>query len=140
MNEQANTTIAFVGLGNMGSPMASNLLKAGFAVRVYDRVPALIEALRQEGAVGCSSLRDTVESANIVVTMLPAGEHVKAVILGTESDEGVLELISDDTFLIDCSTIDPDTARAVASVASEKGIEFVDAPVSGGVAGATLVR
>ncbi|MGR5095637.1 3-hydroxyisobutyrate dehydrogenase [Vibrio maritimus] len=137
MNEQANTTIAFVGLGNMGTPMASNLLKAGFAVRVYDRVPALIEALKQEGAVGCSSLRDTVESANIVVTMLPAGEHVKTVFLGTESDEGVLELISDDTFLIDCSTIDPDTARAVASVASEKGIEFVDAPVSGGVAGAT---
>jgi 3-hydroxyisobutyrate dehydrogenase len=137
MSQPTDTKVAFIGLGNMGSPMANNLLKAGFSVQVYDRVPALSQPLGEKGAHVCHSLEQVLDSANVVVTMLPASEHVKAVYLGSDDEKGIIELASSDVFLIDCSTIDPDSARLVSREALNKGLEFVDAPVSGGVAGAS---
>lgn len=132
------STIAFIGLGNMGGPMAANLLKAGVAVRVYDVNPTAAEKLQATGAVVTSSLQAAVQGADSVITMLPAGSHVRAVYLGDHSGGvGLLNMVSDGTFLIDCSTIDPESARLVAAEAEKKGFEFVDAPVSGGVAGAS---
>ncbi|GMQ48629.1 3-hydroxyisobutyrate dehydrogenase [Vibrio sp. 10N] len=137
MSQEKQTTVAFIGLGNMGSPMASNLLKAGFNVRVHDRVEALSQALGNEGAKVCDNIKQVLDSAEVVVTMLPAGEHVKQVYLGTEQEPGIIDLVSNNAFLIDCSTIDPDSARLVSKNAQDKGLEFVDAPVSGGVAAAS---
>lgn len=131
------TTIAFIGLGNMGAPMAENLLKAGFNVQVFDLVEETVSKLASLGAQPAESTEQVVKGAQIVITMLPAGEHVRAVYLGDHSGGvGLLNLIEENTFLIDSSTIDPESARIVASYAEDKGFEFVDAPVSGGVAGA----
>lgn len=131
------TTIAFIGLGNMGAPMAENLLKAGFNVQVFDLVEETVSKLASLGAQPAESTEQVVKGAQIVITMLPAGEHVRAVYLGDHSGGvGLLNLIEESTFLIDSSTIDPESARIVASYAEDKGFEFVDAPVSGGVAGA----
>ena len=131
------TTIAFIGLGNMGAPMAENLLKAGFTVQVFDLVEETVSKLASLGAQPAESTEQVVKGAQIVITMLPAGEHVRAVYLGDHSGGvGLLNLIEENTFLIDSSTIDPESARIVASYAEDKGFEFVDAPVSGGVAGA----
>jgi len=131
------TTIAFIGLGNMGAPMAENLLKAGFNVQVFDLVKETVSKLASLGAQPAESAEQVVKGAQIVITMLPAGEHVRAVYLGDHSGGvGLLNLIEENTFLIDSSTIDPESARIVASYAEDKGFEFVDAPVSGGVAGA----
>lgn len=131
------TTIAFIGLGNMGAPMAENLLKAGFTVQVFDLVKETVSKLASLGAQSAESTEQVVKGAQIVITMLPAGEHVRAVYLGDHSGGvGLLNLIEENTFLIDSSTIDPESARIVASDAEDKGFEFVDAPVSGGVAGA----
>ena len=126
-------TIAFIGLGNMGSPMAENLLSAGYSLQVFDLDQSATRAVEALGAVVSSSIEQAIQGADTVITMLPAGKHVRSVYLG---DEGLLNLVSSETFLIDSSTIDPESARAVAKEASEKGIDFVDAPVSGGVAGA----
>lgn len=126
-------TIAFIGLGNMGSPMAENLLSAGHSLQVFDLDQSATRAVEALGAVVSSSIEQAIQGADTVITMLPAGKHVRSVYLG---DEGLLNLVSSETFLIDSSTIDPESARAVAKEASEKGIDFVDAPVSGGVAGA----
>lgn len=133
------STIAFVGLGNMGSPMAKNLLSAGFDVQVFDLNKAATKRLEPLGAKVADSLVDVVSGANAVITMLPAGDQVRSVYLG-DHHGGVrlLNLVESSTFLIDCSTIDPDSARLVANEASNKGLQFVDAPVSGGVAGAKL--
>jgi len=131
------TTIAFIGLGNMGAPMAKNLLKAGCKVQVFDLVEEAMLELESYGAIVTKSVNDAVKQANAVVTMLPAGEHVRAVYLGDHSGgTGLLELVEPGTLLIDSSTIDPESARIVAKHADDKGFEFVDAPVSGGVAGA----
>lgn len=131
------STIAFIGLGNMGAPMAENLLSAGFKVQVFDLVKEAVSKLSEKGAKPAESIEQVVKGAQIVITMLPAGEHVRAVYLGDHSGGvGLLNLIEDNTFLIDSSTIDPESARIVASCAETKGYEFVDAPVSGGVAGA----
>lgn len=130
-------TIAFIGLGNMGSPMAENLLKAGCHVRVFDLNLEAAKALGESGAVVASTLAEAVEGVDTVITMLPAGEHVRAVYLGDhQGGVGLLNLVAKGTFLIDSSTIDPASARLVAGEAAKKGLEFVDAPVSGGVAGA----
>jgi len=126
-------TIAFIGLGNMGSPMAENLLSAGYSLQVFDLDQSATRAVEALGAVVSSSIEQAVQGADTVITMLPAGKHVRSVYLG---DKGLLNLVSSDTFLIDSSTIDPGSARAVAEEAREKSIDFVDAPVSGGVAGA----
>ncbi len=131
------STIAFIGLGNMGAPMAENLLKAGFSVQVFDLVKEAVDQLADKGAVASDSIEQAVKGAQTVITMLPAGEHVRAVYLGDHSGGvGLINLIEENTFLIDSSTIDPESARIVAAQAASKGFEFVDSPVSGGVAGA----
>lgn len=130
------TTIAFIGLGNMGSPMAHNLITAGFNLQIFDLVEELTRPLAEQGALVCHSLQQVVENADVVITMLPAGEHVRSVYLGSENDSGLLSYVAPDTLMIDSSTIDPESARAVGSAAQKQSLEFVDAPVSGGVAGA----
>lgn len=124
------TRIAFIGLGNMGGPMAGNLVKAGHEVTAFD----LVEASRQAAAdlgVGISgSAREAVAEAEVVVTMLPAGRHVLAVWAD------ILPAVKPGTLLIDCSTIDVDSARKAHALAAEKGCPALDAPVSGGTGGA----
>ena len=123
--------IAFVGVGNMGGPMALNLLKAGHAVRAFDRDAAAATRVEAAGGIAAAELADAVRGADAVVTMLPAGAQVRAVY-----GEGILPAVAGDTLLIDCSTIDVESARAVAELAAERGLAMVDAPVSGGVGGA----
>lgn len=129
-------TIAFIGLGNMGSPMAHNLVAAGHKLQVFDLVHSLTAPLAQEGAKVCDSLAQVVEGASVVITMLPAGQHVRQVYLGGDAQVGLLDQIAEGALVIDSSTIDPESARVVGHVAHERGIDFADAPVSGGVAGA----
>jgi 3-hydroxyisobutyrate dehydrogenase len=126
-------TIGFIGLGNMGAPMAANLLKAGHRVTGFDVVAAAIEALVAEGGQAAASAAAAAAAGDIVITMLPAGPQVRAVYLG---EGGVLANARRTALLIDCSTIDVETARAVAATAQEAGFDMLDAPVSGGVAGA----
>lgn len=128
------TTIGFVGLGNMGGPMARNLLKAGYHVRGFDLAPSARKAAEEAGAVLVDKAGDVATGAEIVVTMLPAGEHVKRVYL---DNDGLLARAKRGALLIDCSTIDVATARLVHEKAYDAGLGFVDAPVSGGVGGAT---
>ena len=125
--------VTFIGLGNMGGPMASNLLKAGHEVTVFDLSKAAVEALVTEGARTADSARAAADGAECVINMLPAGKHVEAVYLG---DEGLLESLPAGTLLIDSSTIAPETSRKVAAAAADKDLVFIDAPVSGGVGGA----
>jgi len=127
------TKIAFIGLGNMGGPMAQNCVKKGFEVYGVDVMPAQIEALVAAGGKGCANLQEAVADVDGVITMLPAGRHVCEVYLG---DNGIINLVKPGTVLIDSSTIDVNTARKVNKVAAEKGLLMVDAPVSGGTAGA----
>jgi 3-hydroxyisobutyrate dehydrogenase len=125
--------IGFIGLGNMGLPMARNLLRAGHRLRAYDVVPASLEAAVTAGARAAGSAAEAVAHAELVITMLPEGSHVRAVYLGPD---GIIAASEPQALLIDCSTIDVPTARAVNQAAAERGLEVVDAPVSGGVAGA----
>ncbi len=122
--------IAFVGLGNMGSGMAANLVRAGHAVRAYDLNTEAVDRAVAAGAVKAATLADACRDAVAVVTMLPAGQHVRAVYAE------VFAIAPGSAILIDCSTIDVDTARAVEADATDKGFAMVDAPVSGGVAAA----
>lgn len=124
--------IAFIGLGNMGGPMAANLAKAQHHVTAFDLSDAAVKAAVDKGAHGAASAAEAVNGAEIVVTMLPAGKHVRSVY---ESD--VLPNVGKGVLLIDCSTIDVDSARHVALLAQKAGLDMVDAPVSGGVGGAT---
>ena len=126
--------IGFIGLGNMGLPMAVNLIKAGHAVEGVDVNPASIEKLLAAGGSNAEFAKVAASRADVVITMLPAGKHVREVYLGAN---GIIENANPGTLLIDCSTIDVDTARAVASEAEKKGLLMLDAPVSGGVGGAT---
>jgi 3-hydroxyisobutyrate dehydrogenase len=126
-------TIGFIGLGNMGLPMARNLLKAGHAVQGYDVSMTQADALAAAGGQAAGSVKDATGGAAIVITMLPAGQQVREVYLGAG---GVLEAAGGDTLLIDSSTIDVETARAVAAAAEGRGQAMLDAPVSGGVGGA----
>jgi 3-hydroxyisobutyrate dehydrogenase len=125
------TRVGFVGLGNMGAPMARNLVKAGFAVSVFDLVPALIASV--EGASGAASAGACARDVDVLISMLPAGRHVESLYLGAD---GVLDNAAPGTLLIDCSTIDTATARSVAAAAAARGFDMLDAPVSGGVGGA----
>lgn len=124
--------IAFIGLGNMGAPMARNLLKAGHALRVFDQAPAAVRALADDGAVAAGSAADAVADAELVITMLPASKHVEGLYLG----EDLLAHIPSQALIIECSTIAPDSARKVAEAARSRGLQMIDAPVSGGTAGA----
>jgi 3-hydroxyisobutyrate dehydrogenase len=126
-------TIGFIGLGNMGLPMAKNLLKAGHAVQGFDVTKAQAEALAAAGGKAAGDVTAATSGADIVITMLPAGQHVREVYLGID---GVLTAAGPVTLLIDSSTIDVETARAVASAAQARGLAMLDAPVSGGVGGA----
>ncbi|MBL8836643.1 MAG: 3-hydroxyisobutyrate dehydrogenase [Alphaproteobacteria bacterium] len=126
-------TIGFIGLGNMGGPMARNLVKAGHVVRGTDVASQAVTVFAQAGGQAAANVAAAVQGAEIVVTMLPAGSHVREVYTGAG---GVLALCGKGTLLIDCSTIDVATARDVAAKASEAGCEMLDAPVSGGTAGA----
>jgi len=126
-------TIGFIGLGNMGAPMAANLLTAGHQVIGYDVVASAGAALAQKGGRVASGAPEAAAAGDIVITMLPAGPQVRQVYLGPE---GVIARARRGALLIDCSTIDVETARAVAASAADSGFEMLDAPVSGGVIGA----
>ena len=126
-------TIGFIGLGNMGAPMAANLVKAGHRVTAFDIVAAKAEALASAGGRVAATVPEAAASGEIVITMLPAGPEVRSVYLG---DDGVLVHARPGALLIDCSTIDVETARVVAAAAAEARFEMLDAPVSGGVTGA----
>ncbi|CAE1134703.1 3-hydroxyisobutyrate dehydrogenase [Xanthomonas euroxanthea] len=125
--------IAFIGLGNMGGPMAANLSKAGHQLRVFDLVPAALDAAVAAGAHAASSAHDTLADAEIVISMLPASRHVEALYLG---EAGILAQIPAAALVIDCSTIAPASARKLAAEAQARGLAMLDAPVSGGTAGA----
>ena len=125
--------IAFIGLGNMGGPMAANLVKNGHSVRVFDLVPAAVQAAVDAGASAASSARDTLADAEVVISMLPASRHVEGVYLG---DDGILAAIPAGALVIDCSTIAPASARKVSEAAAARGLQMIDAPVSGGTVGA----
>ena len=125
--------IGFIGLGNMGLPMAQNLLKAGHAVQGFDMSQAQVLALTASGGQAAANVKDAASGAEIVITMLPAGQHVRDVYL---RPDGVLAAAGAGTLLIDSSTIDVATARDVAAAADKKSLPMLDAPVSGGVGGA----
>ncbi len=125
--------IAFIGLGNMGGPMVANLAKAGHRVRVFDLVPSAVETAVAAGAEAARSALDTLEGAEIVISMLPASRHVEGLYLG---EDGLLSRIPAGALVIDCSTIAPAMARKVAAAAGARGLQMLDAPVSGGTAGA----
>jgi 3-hydroxyisobutyrate dehydrogenase len=126
-------TIGFIGLGNMGAPMAANLLTAGHQVIAYDVVASAGAALSQKGGRVAAGAPEAAAAGEIVITMLPAGPQVRQVYLGPD---GIIARARPGALLIDCSTIDVETARAVAASAADSGFEMLDAPVSGGVIGA----
>ena len=127
------TAIGFIGLGNMGGAMAANLVKVGHNVVGFDVVPAAIEKAAAAGIGRAQDLAAAVTGAEVVITMLPAGEHVRDAY--TEPAR-ILEAAGAGALLVDCSTIDVDTARLVHEQAAERGFAMVDAPVSGGITGA----
>jgi 3-hydroxyisobutyrate dehydrogenase len=126
--------IGFVGLGNMGLPMAQNLIKAGHQVEGVDVNPVSTEKLKAAGGTVAETHKVAAARGDVVITMLPAGKHIREVYLGPG---GIIENANAGTLLIDCSTIDVETARDVAAAAEARGLMMLDAPVSGGVGGAT---
>ena len=125
--------IGFIGLGNMGLPMAQNLLKAGHQVEGVDINAGAVDKFKSAGGTSAEFAKVAAARADVVITMLPSGKEVREVYLGPN---GIIENTNAGTLLIDCSTIDVETARAVASAAEKKGLLMLDAPVSGGVGGA----
>ena len=125
--------VAFIGLGNMGGPMASNLVAAGHAVKVFDLSAEACQQLQEAGASVAASAADAAAGVDYVISMLPAGKHVAATYMG---DGGLLSMLDSATTVLDCSTIDAATARKVGEAAAAVDIGFMDAPVSGGVAAA----
>jgi 3-hydroxyisobutyrate dehydrogenase len=126
------TNIAFIGVGNMGGPMARNLLKANHKITAFDLSDTVLDPVIKAGAAKVTSANEAVKGADVVITMLPAGQHVRSVYL----DNGVLSAAKKGALLIDSSTIDVDSARAVHGAAEKAGFLFLDAPVSGGTGGA----
>ena len=122
--------VAFIGLGNMGGPMALNLQKAGFQVQAFDLSKEALAAVAAAGAVAAESAKAAVQGADFVISMLPAGKHVIGLYQDVRSD------IKAGALVLDCSTIDAQSARQVGALLGDAGIAFVDAPVSGGVGGA----
>lgn len=127
------TTIAFIGLGHMGNPMAHNLLKAGHQLRVYDIVPEVAAALAEEGAVACHSALEASKEAEVTITMVQTGSQVSALCLG---EQGLFAQAKANSLFIDCSSIDIATTRLLHEKAHAANLGMVDAPVSGGVKGA----
>ena len=126
-------TIAFIGLGNMGLPMAANLSKAGHAVTAFDLSADAVGKARAQGLRVATSAIAAVEGASVVISMLPASRHVESLFLG---DAGLLVQLAAGTLVIDCSTVAPASAKKVAQAATARGLHMIDAPVSGGTAGA----
>lgn len=129
----SNTRVAFIGLGNMGGPMAVNLHKAGYAVRAFDLSADALARVREAGVATADSARAATDGTQVVISMLPASKHVESLYLG---DDGLLAQLAAGTLVIDCSTIAPASAQTVNAAARERGLAMIDAPVSGGVAGA----
>ncbi|MGO2373359.1 MAG: 3-hydroxyisobutyrate dehydrogenase [Pseudoalteromonas prydzensis] len=127
-------SIGFIGLGNMGGPMAANLVKAGHQVKVFDLNQSVVNDLANNGAIAATDAKHCATDIDVLISMLPASKHVKSLYLG---DTGLVHVLAKTTLVIDCSTIDAASAREVGAELSEHSIAFVDAPVSGGVAGAT---
>lgn len=125
--------IGFIGLGNMGTPMVLNLLAANLSVKVFDIDPINLQTVKDKGAITAESIAAVCQNVDVIITMLPAGEHVKQVYLGPE---GIFAHAQKTTVLIDCSTIDIETSRLVHVEALTKEFILFDAPVSGGTAGA----
>ncbi len=125
--------IGFIGLGHMGNPIATNLVKAGHQVTVYDVVPEAINALTAQGAQPANTIAEICKDSDVVFTMVQTGEQVSSLCRG---DEGIFKHISKDALLIDCSSIDITDSRSLHTEAESLGIAMIDAPVSGGVAGA----
>ena len=125
------TTVAFIGLGNMGSGMADNLVKSDYKVLAFDLSEAALTKAKEAGCTIAKSTEQAVSEADIVITMLPAGKHVQDIY-----SNQILASVRQGTLLIDCSTIDVETAKSVSELAEKKGLKMLDAPVSGGVAAA----
>lgn len=125
--------IAFIGLGHMGGPMALNLVKAGHDLVVFDLVPTAIKTLTDAGAQAAGTAKEAVKNAEVVISMLPASQHVEGLYLG---DTDLLAHIDTSSLVIECSTISSESARKVAQAAKARGIRMIDAPVSGGTGGA----
>lgn len=125
-------TVGFIGLGNMGQHMARNLIKAGHSLKVYDLNEEAVRYVAQSGAKACESAKEAASNVEFVVTMLPVGANVRDVFV----KDGVIGAAAPGTILIDSSTIDVETARAMHEAAARAGYKFLDAPVSGGVVGA----
>ncbi len=128
--------IGFIGVGNMGGPMARNLVQGNYAVRAYDLDAERLAAAGAAGVATVPSALDAVQDADVVISMLPASRHVRQLYL----DDGLLDALPPTAVAIDCSTIAPATARDVAARAAQRGIEMLDAPVSGGTAGAEQAK
>ncbi|MBP2371615.1 3-hydroxyisobutyrate dehydrogenase [Pseudonocardia parietis] len=128
------SVIGFVGLGNMGGPMAANLVKAGYDVQGFDLGEEATTKAARAGVTIVSSADEAGEGADVLVTMLPKGEHVRAVLLG---ENGPLTRLKPGGLVVDASSIDVATSRDLHTAATERGLQVLDAPVSGGVAGAT---
>ncbi|MEZ5781001.1 MAG: 3-hydroxyisobutyrate dehydrogenase [Rhizobiaceae bacterium] len=124
------TTIGFIGLGNMGGPMAANLVKAGHTVQGFDLMPENLALAANNGITTMRDARSALEGAEVVVTMLPAGKHVLSVY------EEITPWVASGALMIDCSTIDVESARKAHDIASRHGLLSIDAPVSGGTGGA----
>jgi len=134
------TKIVFIGLGNMGLPMALNLVRKGDEVCGFDLSPPAVEKLVQGGGRAGADRAAEVAAADIVITMLPASKHVEETLLGSGGDGGnggAVAAAKAGALLIDCSSVAPATARRVADAAAARGLDCLDAPVSGGTAGAT---
>ncbi|MQA60629.1 MAG: 2-hydroxy-3-oxopropionate reductase [Actinophytocola sp.] len=127
------TTVGFIGLGIMGAPMAANLAKAGYDVIGYNRSRPAVDELVKQGGRAAGSVAEAVRESDVVITMLPDSPDVSEVALG---DDGILANAKDDLLFIDCSTIRPDATRTIADAATAAGVRVLDAPVSGGQAGA----
>lgn len=125
--------VAFIGLGNMGGPMAANLVKAGFNVNAFDLSASSLERAKSDGCRVVSNAIDAVKEVDFVITMLPNGDIVESIYIDKQC---ILDHVEKDCLMIDCSTVAPENSRRVAKEAKERGLSFIDAPVSGGTAAA----
>jgi 3-hydroxyisobutyrate dehydrogenase len=125
--------IGFIGLGNMGGHMAHNLIKAGHDLKAFDLFEAAVELAVSRGATAAATAKDAATDVDVVVSMLPAGKHVRSVYV---EDDALLDVVAPGTLIIDSSTIDVQSARDVIAEATKRGVDMIDAPVSGGVGGA----
>lgn len=128
-----NKKVGFIGVGVMGKPMSLNLIKAGYPLVVYDLNPKPLDELKQAGAAIGQSNMDVASQSDIIITMLPKSEHVEAAVLG---EQGAFEGVRDGATLIDMSTIDPGVSKRISKLLSAKGVNMLDAPVTGGETGA----